>query len=275
MKRYLGWVPDVPDARDLRYTAPIKILKKLPDTVDLRKSLSGKNTDVIFDQGRLGSCVGNATAAAINFQYTKQKKNKNTPSRLAIYYGARELMGTVNVDSGCYIRDAFKVIAKYGAGSEVLWPYYISKFTKKPSSNYFIDAAKKQAVQYERVSQKIDQLKAAISENTPVVFGFSVYESLETYATVGGIVHMPLIRDRMLGGHAVIIVGYTNDLTKVHSNGKNIKLSSDDKKHKDWFIVKNSWGIEWGDNGYCYFPSDYITNNNLADDFWRFLLLEE
>lgn len=272
MNKYsLGWLPDVPDARDLMYSAPIKILKKLPETVDLRKNISLG----IFDQGRLGSCVGNATSAAVVYQAKNQKKDIKHPSRLAIYYGAREIIGKTAYDSGCYIRDAFKVLAKNGSADESLWPYKISNFTKKPSDNYFITAEKMQAVRYERVSNKLDQLKASLSEGTPIVFGFSVYESLDTYSASNGVVHMPLLKDRMLGGHAVIAVGYTNDIKKVHSSGSKLKLSKDDKSHSDWFIVRNSWGESWGDKGFCYFPAAYLTNNNLSDDFWRLLLIEQ
>jgi len=36
-KKSLGWLPDLPDHRDLLYTAPSAVLKKLPAKVDLRE----------------------------------------------------------------------------------------------------------------------------------------------------------------------------------------------------------------------------------------------
>jgi C1A family cysteine protease len=59
---------------------------------------------------------------------------------------------------------------------------------------------------------------------------------------------MPKAKEKLLGGHAVMAVGY-NDITQR-------------------FIVRNSWGIDWGKKGYFTIPYAYLTNRNLADDFW-------
>ena len=71
IKRY-GWVADTPDQRDHLYAAPLVHLKKLPPKVDLRPQCP----HVIYDQGQLGSCTGNAIACAIQFE----RLNQSAPS---------------------------------------------------------------------------------------------------------------------------------------------------------------------------------------------------
>src|SRR5260221_10686274 len=109
--RSLGWIPDVPDARDRVYAAPLAALAALPAKVDLRK----QSPKVILDQGQLGSCTANAIAIAHEFCQKKQHvKSEFTPSRLFIYYNERAMEGTVGSDSGAMIRDGIKSINKLG-----------------------------------------------------------------------------------------------------------------------------------------------------------------
>ena len=124
-----GWVPDLPDGRDLLYAAPLKPQAKLPDNFDLRKSCPK-----IYNQGALGSCTANAIAAALEFDQLKQRlKNVFTPSRLFIYYNERAMEGSIKSDSGAMLRDGVKSVAKRGACSEASWPYEIARFRDKPS----------------------------------------------------------------------------------------------------------------------------------------------
>ena len=98
-------------------------------------------------------------------------------------------------------------------------------------------------------TQTLDQLKGCLAAGYPIVFGFSVYESFETQAVAKtGKVPMPKSKEKQLGGHAVLAVGY------------------DDASKR--FIVRNSWGTGWGLQGYFTIPYDYLTDGNLADDFW-------
>ena len=83
----------------------------------------------VYDQGQLGSCTGNAIAAAVQFDRMKQKLTPDfVPSRLFIYYCERVIEGTVGSDAGAQIRDGIKVVAKKGAPPEKDWPYDIAKF---------------------------------------------------------------------------------------------------------------------------------------------------
>ena len=118
-----GWVPDLPDGRDMLYAAPPRPLAELPARTDLRKQCPP-----VYDQGELGSCTANAISAALEFNQMKQKARKPfTPSRLFIYYNERAIEGTIDSDSGAMLRDGIKTVAKDGACRETTWPYEVDQ----------------------------------------------------------------------------------------------------------------------------------------------------
>jgi C1A family cysteine protease len=246
-----GWVPDIPDQRDHLYAAPVTALKKLPPKVDLRPQCP----KVIYDQGQLGSCTGNAIACAIQFERLKQKlKPDFVPSRLFIYYNERAMEGTIASDSGAQIRDGIKSVAQLGDCPESEWPYAIAKFATKPTAACYRDALKYKAVLYQRVAQTVNQMKGCLASGYPFVFGFSVYESFENpQVAKTGIAPMPASNEKQMGGHAVIAVGY------------------DDAQQR--FIARNSWGSGWGMKGYFTLPYAYLAGENLASDFWTIRLV--
>jgi len=240
-----GWVRDLPDQRDHLYAAPPDFLLKLPPNADLRPQCPS-----VYDQEQLGSCTANAIAAALEFDQMKEKQaNVFMPSRLFIYYNERAMEGTVNEDSGGQIRDGIKSVAQQGDCPETLWPYDITKFAVKPPQQCYQQALKFKAVQYQRLSQILNQLKGCLASCYPFVFGFSVYESFESpQVAQTGHAPMPAPAEKSIGGHAVMAVGYDDS--------------------QNWFIVRNSWGVGWGMEGYFTLPYAYLLEQNLASDFW-------
>jgi C1A family cysteine protease len=245
---HYGWVPDLPDHRDLLYAAPVAALQAIPPKVDLRPQCSP-----VYDQGQLGSCTANAIGAA--FEFDLLKENKNTafpPSRLFIYYNERAIEGTVNTDSGAQLRDGVKALNQLGAPPETMWPYSDKNpgpFAEKPPPAVFTNAAQHKATSYQRVARAPTQMRACLASGFPFVYGFTVYESFESQAVAKtGIVPMPAPNEAVLGGHAVMAVGY------------------DDAAQR--FLVRNSWGTGWGMAGYFTMPYAYLLDPNLADDFW-------
>jgi C1A family cysteine protease len=238
-----GWIPDLPDARDRMYSAPRKT--SVPKAVDLRAACPK-----IYDQGELGSCTANAIAAAVEFDQRRQKLAAPfTPSRLFIYYNERALEGTVANDSGAMIRDGIKSVAQQGVCAEPMWPYVEQKFADRPPAQCYKAAKVHPAVQYSRVPQNLGQMKACLAAGYPFVFGFTVYESFESDAVAHtGVAPMPGAGETSLGGHAVMAAGFDDALGR--------------------FLVRNSWGASWGMGGYFTLPYGYVTNGNLADDFW-------
>ena len=249
IKRY-GWLRDIPDHRDHLYAAPVVALTALPPSVDLRNQCPP-----VYDQGQLGSCTANGIAAALQFERKKQKLTPDfIPSRLFIYYNERVIEHTVNSDSGAMIRDGIKSVSKQGDCPETEWPYDITKFTQKPQLSCYQDALKYKAVQYQKLSQNVNQMKGCIASGYPFVFGFTVYDSFESQQVAQtGVVPMPSLSEQVMGGHCVVAVGY------------------DDAQQR--FIVRNSWGTSWGIQGYCTMPYAYLTDSNLASDFWTIRLV--
>jgi C1A family cysteine protease len=240
-----GWVRDLPDARDFTYGAPlIRFPQGLPPSVDLRSECPP-----VYDQGQLGSCTANAIAGAIEFDQRKQGTREFVPSRLFIYYNERVIEGTVNQDAGAQIRDGVKSVATLGAPPETDWQYDVAKFSTRPPKQAYSDAKSDLVSAYARVTQDLTQMRGCLAEGYPFVFGFTVYASFEGQNVADtGQVPMPASGEKVKGGHAVAAVGY------------------DDEKRV--FIVRNSWGADWGAAGYCYMPYEYLLTPHLANDFW-------
>ncbi len=250
IKKY-GWQPDLPDHRDLVYAATRTMLRKLPSKVDLTKQCPE-----VYNQGALGSCTANAIGAAIQFGIMKQDKAKAfMPSRLFIYYNERDIEKTIDSDAGAQIRDGIKTVHHQGVCPETLWPYDANQFTKKPKEGCYTDALNHQVLSYHRVPRNLNQMKSCLADGFPFVFGFSVYAAFESEAVAkSGKLDMPKKTEANEGGHAVMIVGY-NDSSKR-------------------FIVRNSWGKEWGKAGYFTMPYDYVLSENLSDDFWTIRMVK-
>ncbi|MGP8251858.1 MAG: C1 family peptidase [Terracidiphilus sp.] len=250
--RSYGWVPDLPDHRDYLYAAVPAILAQLPASKDLRAECPP-----VYDQGQLSSCTANAIAGAIQFDQMKQGAKVFMPSRLFIYYNERDMEGDPASDNGAAIRDGVKCIASRGVCPESEWPYEEAKVADKPPAQCYTDAKECQAIGYQRLtSGNLNQLKGCIASGYPFVFGFTVYDAFESDAVAkSGVLDLPGATEQTQGGHAVLAVGY------------------DDATER--FTVRNSWGADWGMNGYFTMPYAYLTSSDLADDFWAVRILRE
>lgn len=248
-KRKYGWRPELPDQRDFPYTAVLNVPLNVvhPRRIDMREDLPPA-----WDQGMIGSCVGHAVAGMVSYLMKRQNRNVFTapPSRYFIYYNARKLQGWEDEDTGCYIRDAFKTLRSEGVCSEKDWEHNPRQVTWPPTPPCYKDAEGEQSLVYGRVKNQIHDMMLTILENRfPIVGGITVYESFESSEVAAtGMVPLPRPTERVLGGHAILIVGY--DLQKKR------------------YLVRNSWGEGWGQAGHCWIPFSYIENTNLADDFW-------
>lgn len=246
VQRTFGWKRQLPDFRDrpFQLVGP-EATAALPAQLDLRVMCPA-----IYDQGSLGSCVDNASLFLCEFDWMRQKKaNHYLPSRLFAYYNARALEGTTDYDSGSTIRDGIKALVKWGFCPEALWPYDIAKYRQKPPQSVYDASVKEKILDYTYLPQNLTRIQRAIYSKYPVEIGFTVYDSfMSAHVTKTGLVPMPSQHERVVGGHAVAIVGYDNV--------------------KQWFIVRNSWGTSWGDKGYCYMPYSYLLDAQLAADFW-------
>ena len=254
-----GWVRDELDHRDQLFSVPFTVLSTLPRSVDLRSQCPP-----VYDQGRIGSCTANAIAGAIQFDRKKNGQLPDfVPSRLFIYYNERVIEHSVANDAGAQLRDGIKAVNKLGVCPETEWPYDDtpattdggpfppgSKPATQPSTTAYHDAKSYTVVSYQRLVQNLAQLKGCLAQGFPFVFGFTVYDSI--YDAAGRpktIFPLPSTTDTPIGGHAIMAVGYDDD--------------------KLLFTFRNSWGASVGDAGYFYMPYSYVTDSQLASDFWN------
>ncbi len=223
-----------------------------PDLIMNEVDLRAGPMPQVYDQGDLGSCTANAVAAALQFDLSLDRvalgqTKARRRSRLDIYYGERALEGELGQgDTGAYGRDGFKFAQRTGALLEKVWPYDITTFEDAPPTGY---KRHKLTKPYAVVAADRAQLKAVLTNQQTVAFGFTVYESFESSGVANtGVVPIPLASESKLGGHEMLICGY---------------LAND----PDHALVRNSWGSDWGQGGYCRFPWAYLEDTNLAHEF--------
>jgi len=201
---------------------------------------------IMYDQGNLGCC----TANALCYAYIAND-NKYNPSRIFLYYNERKLDMDIPDDAGSTLSQGITALKKYGVCTEISCPYIQSKFAIKPSNAAYSEGLKHEVIQASIVKQTLQSLKGCLTSGEPFVVGIQIYDSFESDAVAAnGIVPMPDVQnENLLGGHAVICVGYDDG--------------------NKWWIMKNSWGDKWGANGYFYLPYAYLTNLDLAGDIWK------
>lgn len=244
INRVYGYKKDELDTRDLTAKA-VSPSATFPLTVDHRPKFDAP----IWDQGYLGSCTSNAILAFKMFKDKQRDGYYFMLSRLFHYWQERFIEGTVDYDSGAYIRDGMKVLQQIGCATESYFPYNQPDYKKTPSVAANDNAPLHKIDKYYRIMTK-EQLKAELVAGNPVVVGMTIYESFDSQSVRdNGVVPMPnTAKEYVLGGHAMLIVGYRQ------INGQ------------DYMIVRNSWGVNWGDKGHCYIPFDFI--GRYVSDMW-------
>jgi len=269
MKRKSGWKRDLPDYRDYSLDSPkVKALlasmppNKISTAVDLRDSFSP-----IEDQQDIGSCTANAAAAIVEyFERVTYGKHLDI-SRLFLYYAARYLGGYFPGDNGAEIRNVVGALVLLGAPPEKFWPYRTKRVDVIPDSACFSVAQSFQALTYYRLDKNnaseaavLQDVKNHLSNKIPVIFGFTCYASIDHQnVTNTGNIPFPSAREAMDGGHAVAAAGFDDD--------KIITNPYDGKTTKGALLIRNSWGTEWGEDGYGWLPYEYVLKG-LAVDFW-------
>lgn len=218
--------------------------KDFNETVDLRRYLS----DDIENQGMIGSCVTNAITSAVEYISNRASGKFFPMSRMFLYYTARSFgkEGADIKDEGCNILQALLSAKAQGVCLEAAWPYNIEKVNEMPNAYAFVEAEKYRIDDYLKITSNLDDMLSCLSEGYPFVFGLKITDS---FSQLDGIITEPSadeIRSDIHGNHAMLCVGY------------NLK--------KKVFIVRNSWGKEWGDKGYCYIPFDYMTKSEMIFD---------
>jgi C1A family cysteine protease len=286
--KYYGWLPDYPDFRDYTILNTVvspkstkygvknsinkmakkigifgSVQKELPSKVDLRKWCSP-----IEDQDQIGSCTANAAAGLIEYFEKKAFGSYIDCSRLFLYKATRNLLQKKG-DYGAYIRTTMMAMVLFGIAPEKYWKYDIEKFDEEPGSFCYSYAQNYQTAQYFRLDPDgikkedlLEQIKINLAAMVPSMFGFTVYSSIAYADKNEGKIPFPSEADKVEGGHAVVAVGYDDEIIIKNING--------DFQTKGALLIRNSWGSNWGDEGYGWLPYEYILRG-LAVDWWTIL----
>lgn len=255
VRKITGYKMGKPSPSAKKYASKRFVNKALPAKVDLRKQL----TDIEM-QGGTNSCVANAVAGAYEY-LMKQHLGDDAYdiSRLFIYYNARYLEETEEItDDGAYVSLAIESLKEYGACSEETWEFEEEIVDDEPSEEAYEEAKGFLVEEVEHIPLELDAWKSALAEGYPIIFGISTFKSFDSHRKPG-LVPTPTKKEvarEEHGGHAMLCVGYSDK--------------------DEVFIVRNSWGTDWGDKGYCYISYKYMLNPEYNDtDSWIIKRIEE
>ncbi len=274
-----GWLAPQPDLRD--YTPASKQVTsfnrklKLPSLTGKPRPSDLRSLDLrewcspIENQLDLGACTAHAAAGMVEY-YEKRAFGKHIDaSRLFLYKITRNLM-QVSGDTGAWLRETMGALVLCGVPDEKYWPYKVKDFDKEPSGFVYALAENYSTVKFfchdsqgsdTPATEVLTSVKSYLSAGIPAMFGFWGFQSFEDTDAPGDIPY-PCKGENSQWGHAVMAVGYDDD-HKI----SNLKCKTETKGA---LLIRNSWGKNWGDNGYGWLPYDYVLNG-LALDFWSIL----
>ena len=211
------------------YTPSVSV----PAKVDLRKYFTP-----VKNQGNLGACSAFAMVSIYEYILKKNRKKEIDLSESFVYYNVRKMTNEIGEDSGSSLYNVVVTMGTEGVCAEHYCPYTDKPDMPTPSSEAYEDALQRKVVKALNVQKDVNHIKSAVAQGYPVAVSLKVFDSFEP---IGGLVARPSeieIENEQSGNHAMVVCGY----------------SDEDKI----FIVRNSWGPKFGDQGYCYIPYSYF-----------------
>lgn len=247
------WSKPVGDFKDIDYQEQPLDDKYTPspclnikDSVDLRKFFSP-----IRNQQKLGSCTSFAVASMYEAMMNRNGiEGDNIMSPAYLYYYSNILAGRPEGGSNFY--EQFEILGKHGVCYDSLYSYNPTNPTIEPSIEANEDAKKHRVIsakqiplinksnKSETISHNHRLITSALSEGYPVGISLKIYDNLGKDGAF--ILHpddSPNAKDD--GWHAMVVVGYSEE--------------------NNFYIVRNSWGTDFGEDGYCYIPTAYIDDS--------------
>jgi C1A family cysteine protease len=273
-----GWLPPMPDLRDysVQHKDVMGMADKLglagpptalPAAVDLRQWCSP-----IENQLTLGSCTANAGVALVEYFERKAYGKHIDGSRLFVYKTTRNLMKTTG-DTGAWLRNVMGALCLCGVPDEKYWPYDVAAFDDEPPAFVYAVSDNFETLKYfchdpigsdVQPEAALKSVKKYLAAGVPSMFGFWGFPSFENTDVKGGIPY-PCPEEQAEWGHAIVAVGYDDNL-RIRNTKCKVETTGA-------LLIRNSWGTEWGSDGYGWLPYEYALNK-LASDFWSLLKME-
>ena len=199
----------------------------------------------IGDQGATGSCVGWATADSVLRWHFVQAKRLSRSQLLSVRYvwmAAKETdifvsRPTTFIESdGTSLKAALDIARKLGIVLDLVLPFGSGKLYGGSESTFYALAAQRRIASYFNLGTNLVDWRRWIANNGPILTRLEVDKTWDrATATQGKLdTYHP---ESTRGGHAVALVGYT----------------------AEGFIVRNSWGVGWGDRGFAYASDAYAS----------------
>ena len=209
-----------------------------PASKDLRESWWKIN-----DQGGTGSCVGWATADGL-LRWHFVKANRLPKSRLLSvrfsWMAAKETDEFINRPTsfietdGTSLKAALDVSRKFGAVADTVLPFAPPTLSPLEAQAFYAIAAQLKIASYFNLGTNLSNWRTWLATKGPILTRLGVDATWDNATATNGNLdgYQP---ETVRGGHAVALVGYTPDR----------------------FIVRNSWGTQWGDQGFAYASMPY------------------
>ncbi|MGS0688627.1 C1 family peptidase [Nakamurella sp. GG22] len=245
--RILNCVPSAQPEEDWGLRAAQSSGLALADApVPTSKDLRDDSWWHISDQGATGSCVGWAVADSILRWHCVQSgylsRQDQTLSPRFIWMASKEIdefttePSTFIEQAGTSLKAALDVARRYGAVRESVLPFASSQLYTEPVNTFYALATQLKIAAYFNLGRNLQDWKAWLANNGPILVRLSVDRTWDMATQNGGRLDV-YKTETARGGHAVALVGYTPDTV----------------------IVRNSWGVGWGANGYAHASLTYAS----------------
>ena len=211
----------------------------LSSSVDLRKYFTP-----VKDQGKIGACSAFALVSIFEFILKKNRQSDINLSEQFVYYNSRKSKGMSHSDSGSSITEILNSMKQQGVCLEHLFPYNPDNLVQEPPVEAYDDAQTRKIICAKNVKHNLHDIKSAVYEGYPVAITIKIFDSFQPWK---GFIRIPSeqeIQNGKFGYHTMVICGYNDEAR--------------------FFVVRNSWGSNFGEKGYCYIPYAYFENDSLS-----------